>query len=183
MPRVIAALLFGLGMVAQAAPATQGAGVSFRRDVAPILLDRCQKCHGPEKAKGDYRLDTFERLMKSGESGEAPLVAGKPGESQLYQLITTAEDEDRMPKKSDPLSAASIAVIAKWIAQGAQYDGGDRTASLASLVEREHPGPPEGYRRAGPGAALTFNPRGAGLAGGGDYQGKPWKPHTRRPGR
>jgi hypothetical protein len=35
--------------------------VSFVNDVAPILVERCQACHGPEKTKGKYRLDTFDR--------------------------------------------------------------------------------------------------------------------------
>ncbi|MCA9268871.1 MAG: hypothetical protein KDA41_10395, partial [Planctomycetales bacterium] len=33
--------------------------VSFRRDVAPLLLAKCQACHGPRKAEGGYRVDTF----------------------------------------------------------------------------------------------------------------------------
>src|SRR5690349_15153980 len=113
-------LLCAIALLARAEPATttQRAGISFRRDVAPILLDRCQKCHGPEKAKGDYRLDSFDRLMNAGESGDAPVVAGKPGESQLSQLIATADEDDRMPTKSEPLPAASAAVIRKWIEEG-----------------------------------------------------------------
>jgi WD40 repeat protein len=173
-----------IAVIARAAPATREAAVSFRRDVAPILLDRCQKCHGPEKAKGDYRLDTFERLTNAGESGEPPLVAGKPTESQLYQLITTNEDEDRMPKKSDPLPAANVAVFRKWIEQGAHYDGGDRAAPLASLVERAHPGPPEVYRRPVPVTALAFNPSGTELAVSGYHEVTLWDPeHGRLLGR
>src|SRR5690349_9412336 len=49
----------------------EGKPVSFARDVAPVLLKQCQACHGPEKSKGKYRVDSFERLMKAGESDEA----------------------------------------------------------------------------------------------------------------
>jgi len=80
--------------------------VSFRRDVAPILLKQCQGCHGAEKSKGKFRLDSFERLMKAGESKDAPVAAGKPGASAIYRLITAKDEDDRMPQKADPLPAA-----------------------------------------------------------------------------
>ena len=52
--------------------------VSFVREIAPILRDKCLTCHGPEKAKGEYRLDTFELLQKPGASKatfwRAPIV-------------------------------------------------------------------------------------------------------------
>jgi WD40 repeat protein len=167
-------------LVARSQPATQRADASFRRDVAPLLLDRCQKCHGAEKAKGDYRLDTFERLMKSGESGEPPVVAGKPRDSKLYQLITTAEDDDRMPKKSEALAASSAAAIRTWIEQGARFDGGDRSAPLSSLVEREYPEPPLAYRQPVAVTALAFNPAGTELAVSGYHEVTLWNPDDGR---
>ena len=36
--------------------------VSFKRDIAPVLLNNCLACHGPKKSEGGYRIDTFERL-------------------------------------------------------------------------------------------------------------------------
>ena len=35
---------------------------SFKATVAAVLVDSCLACHGPRKAEGGYRLDTFERL-------------------------------------------------------------------------------------------------------------------------
>ena len=40
----------------------------------------CMKCHGPDAAKGDFRIDTRETLLKGGSSGPA-LVSGKSAES------------------------------------------------------------------------------------------------------
>ena len=34
--------------------------VSFRKDLAPILQENCLACHGPKKAEGGYRVDSFE---------------------------------------------------------------------------------------------------------------------------
>src|SRR5579863_2335089 len=97
--------------------------ISFRNDVAPILLQHCQECHGPKKAKGKFRLDTFERLMKSGDADKRPIIPDKTAESELYRLITTADEDDRMPQKADPLPREKIETIRKWIEQGARFDG------------------------------------------------------------
>src|SRR3954469_6003011 len=78
--------------------------VSFTNDIAPILVQKCLTCHGAEKNKGHYRLDTFESLMKAGTSKETPIATGKPEASKLYQLLVTDDEDDRMPQKNEPLS-------------------------------------------------------------------------------
>ena len=35
--------------------------ISFKRDIAPILLSQCQGCHGPKKAKGKCPIDKTHR--------------------------------------------------------------------------------------------------------------------------
>ncbi len=91
--------------------------VTFERDVRPILKAHCTHCHGEEeKPKGgvDLRLRRF--MDKPLEGGGHVLVPGKPGESEMVQLIREGE----MPKKGKKLTAEQIAVIEKWIAQGAK---------------------------------------------------------------
>src|SRR3954452_13727428 len=118
----LACLLFARVASSAAAPTSRSAEadatpVSFKRDVAPILLQRCQGCHGPEKVKGEYRLDSFDRLMKGGASEEAPVVAGKPDKSELYRLVASADEDERMPKKGDPLTKEQGARIGRGIEQ------------------------------------------------------------------
>ena len=36
--------------------------VSFTNDIAPILVQKCLTCHGAEKNKGGFRLDTYDSL-------------------------------------------------------------------------------------------------------------------------
>ena len=48
--------------------------VSFIREVAPILVARCQACHGPKTMESNYRLDTFELMIKPGDFGTAPMT-------------------------------------------------------------------------------------------------------------
>src|SRR6185437_5935476 len=77
--------------------------ISFKRDIAPILAQQCQSCHGPQKSKGKFRLDTFKLLSSPGASKHAPITSGKPAQSEIYLRLTTPDEDDRMPQKSDPL--------------------------------------------------------------------------------
>ena len=130
----IAALLFIFAAhPVKGADAVQStSAVSFSKDIAPLLLRKCVTCHCPEKTKGGYQLQTFEALMKPGESKETPIVAGEPKRSRLFQLLTAKDADDRMPQKDDPLPSVQIALIEKWIKEGAKFDGADSKATLAS---------------------------------------------------
>jgi WD40 repeat protein len=153
------------------------AEVSFKNEVAPILVERCQTCHNPEKNKGAYRLDSFETMMRGGESKKATIVAGRPGESHLYQLLTTPDEDDRMPAKGERLTAAQISTIERWIREGAKFDGADRSALLVSLVPATgHPQAPEKYPRPVPIMAVAFSADGKELAVGGYHEVTLWDP-------
>ncbi|MDB5542318.1 MAG: repeat protein, partial [Devosia sp.] len=167
----LALCAFGAGAVEGVKP------VSFIRDIAPVFERQCQACHGPEKAKGTYRIDSFERLMKPGDSKDAPVSAGKPGESAIYRLITAKDEDDRMPQKADPLPAAQVALVRRWIEEGAKFDGPDVAAPLASMVEDlEHTAPPEVYRQPVAVTALAFSPDGGQLAVSGYHEVTLWDP-------
>ena len=70
---------FGLATAAPRADANDdpAAVAFFEAKVRPILVERCQGCHGAEKAKGGLRLDSRGGLLLGGGSGPA-VVAGKP---------------------------------------------------------------------------------------------------------
>lgn len=92
----------------------------FLSKVAPVLQRRCLSCHNATQRKGGFSLATASTAMKGGESGEA-IIAGKPDESFLLDLITPADGKAEMPKDADPLTADEIAAIRTWIATGAQW--------------------------------------------------------------
>ena len=61
--------------------------VSFVRDVAPALVQRCAGCHGKRLAESSYRLDTFDGLVAMGDFGEAVCRSGGArGESALAAI-------------------------------------------------------------------------------------------------
>lgn len=97
--------------------------VSYWNDIRPIMQASCQGCHQPAKAKGDYVLTDVLRMIKGGESGEPVIVAKKPDSSFLLEQIIPGDNgKAEMPPKDDPLHESEIALIKRWIAEGAVDD-------------------------------------------------------------
>src|ERR1700685_316804 len=70
---VLAATLLGAAAertVADERPSREHAEF-FERSVRPILVQRCQKCHGDKVQKGGLRLDSRADLLKGGDDGPA----------------------------------------------------------------------------------------------------------------
>lgn len=91
-------------------------------DVQPILTARCVECHGPQKQKGELRLDAFDaRWFEPGEFGTV-VVAGRAAESELVRRMRLPlDDEDHMPPAKKPQhSAAELAALERWIDSGAR---------------------------------------------------------------
>ena len=170
-----------LAMASMARPTSGGeAEVSFKDQVAPILVQRCLACHGPKKALAKFRLDTFARLMAESDAGKA-IEPGKPDESLFLDLIVLSEPTGRMPKDADPLPEAEVQVLRRWIEQGARSGGIDEGADLAALVAKANrPASPASYRAPVPVSALAFRPDGGELAVGGYYEVTTWDPSTGR---
>lgn len=161
--------------------ATHGASaeVRFSRDIAPVLLKRCTGCHGERSNMGEYRAHTYQSLLRKGASGTAALVPGKPAESRLFALISTQNQNARMPKSDDPLSAAQIALFRQWILDGAKFDGADPTTPLKNLLgPRQHPAAPAVYRTPAPVLSVAFAPGGNEIAVGGYHEVTLWNTAT-----
>ncbi|EDY18863.1 protein of unknown function DUF1549 [Chthoniobacter flavus Ellin428] len=95
--------------------------VDFARDIQPILESRCQKCHGPEKQKGGWRVDVKDAAMTGGDEHAPNIVPGKSAESPMIQFIGGLDEDMKMPAKGDPLSAEQIGLLRAWIDQGAVW--------------------------------------------------------------
>jgi uncharacterized membrane protein len=88
--------------------------------VAPILEQRCVQCHKEGKAKGKFRMDTYELLVKGGKEGPG-LVPGKSAESNIIVRIDLPmDDEEHMPPEGKPdLTDGEVAILKWWIDNGA----------------------------------------------------------------
>ena len=99
--------------------------IDYNRQIRQILSDKCYKCHGPDVAerKAEFRLDDRASATGKAESGETPIVPGKPEASELVARITSDDETVRMPPADAPkkLTPAEIELLKQWIAQGADY--------------------------------------------------------------
>jgi len=100
-----------------------GGQVDFVRDVVPILQASCISCHANGLSKGGFRLDTRELMLKGGDTGPA-IVPGHSADSELIQLVTETDPDMVMPKKGAHLKPEQIAILSRWIDQGAVWPAG-----------------------------------------------------------
>ena len=120
---ILCILLFGTS--AFSIRAAEPVGVSFSREVLPILSDRCFHCHGPDPGhrKADLRLDE-ESEARRDRDGLKVVVPGSLSSSELWQRLVT-DDEDKMMPPPDshrkPLNQSEKAVIRRWIEEGAPW--------------------------------------------------------------
>jgi mono/diheme cytochrome c family protein len=98
--------------------------IDFTRDIRPILSDACFLCHGPdpEQRKAELRLDTKDGALGKRDAGPA-FVPGKPDDSEAFRRMISDDPNERMPpaKSGKSLTAAQIALVREWIAQGAKW--------------------------------------------------------------
>jgi WD40 repeat protein len=166
-----------IAVLAPALPAAAQSPTSFKGEVASILLNNCLACHGPKKAEGGYRIDTFERLMAAGESTQPGFVPKDLEGSEAFRRITSSDVNERMPLEGDPLPPEQIAVLRKWIEEGATFDGPDPKAPLASYIPPPtHPAAPQAYAATLPITAIAFSTDGTQLLVGGYHEVTVWNP-------
>jgi hypothetical protein len=126
---------------ATTAPAGDGT-LSFKRDIAPILVANCIGCHsgtGRGMTVGKYDQSTFEKLMAGGKSGK-DIIAGDPDSSHLV-LRVKGEETPKMPPGGGQrgFSDEAAAKLETWVKQGARLDAGisatDPIAKYAASIE------------------------------------------------
>lgn len=112
-------------------PGISRAAVSFEKEILPFFEKKCLQCHKAPfeekgktvKPKAGLRLDAAWAIMTGSEDG-AVLVAGKSGESAIFERVTLPpDDDDFMPPKdkADPLTPEEVALLKTWIDEGANF--------------------------------------------------------------
>ena len=121
------------------------AAVEFDHDVRPILERRCLSCHGEKEQKAGVALHRWYHAQRPADSGEPLVQKGRPEESLIFKLVTTADEEKRMPKDKAALPANEIQVLKEWITQGAVWpDDGWRPPVHWAYVPPRAVTPPAG---------------------------------------
>lgn len=128
-------------------PAADKKGLMYEKDIRPLFEASCVRCHGPEKAKGELRLDSLEGVLKGSEHGKV-VQPGDSKKSKLVLAVSHLDPELAMPPKPDParqgggrrpggpqanaqpprpqgppakpLTPAEVGLVRAWIDQGAK---------------------------------------------------------------
>jgi mono/diheme cytochrome c family protein len=114
---MLSLLAAGLPLRAQAADAT--ALEFFEKEVRPVLAEHCISCHGPEKQKGELRLDHGSFIAHGGETGPV-ISADNPESSRLLVAVSYHDVDFQMPPKGK-LPEEQIEALRAWISQGAPW--------------------------------------------------------------
>ena len=98
--------------------------VDFDKDIKPLIEKSCAKCHGGEKPKSKYVVDTKENIIKGGKEGVA-VVPGKSAESPIVHYVADLVEDMEMPPtdkrdKFPALTKEQIGLLRAWIDQGAK---------------------------------------------------------------
>lgn len=101
--------------------------VDFNFHIKPILSDRCFLCHGPDAGtrKANVRLDeeAFAFMLLDTLEDNYVIKPGHLGKSEVFKRISSEDPELKMPPPESNLrlSEYEIALIKKWIKQGAEW--------------------------------------------------------------
>ncbi len=136
--------------------------IVYERDIAPIFRTYCAGCHNDIDLEGDLSFERFATLRKGGSEEGDPILPGKPDESFLIRSLE-GKATPKMPPKDEPrVPAAELALLKRWITEGAKGPARDDSI-LETLVVPEIAGA-KGQKPAV--TALAFSPDGKQLAVG-----------------
>ena len=103
--------------------------VSFNEHIQPLLSEYCYHCHGPDSGTREpkdnpLRLDRPEDAFVLRDNGLPSIIKGKPAESELVKRMHQADPDMIMPppKSHKTMKPEEIAIIERWIEQGAEYE-------------------------------------------------------------
>ena len=95
--------------------------VDYNTEVKPLLNKHCIVCHGGVKQNGGFSLLFRDSALKAAKSGKIPIVPGDASKSEFIKRINNTDPEERMPFKKEPLTAAEIATLTRWVNEGALW--------------------------------------------------------------
>jgi len=87
--------------VSKLPPAAAKAGVTFAKDIQPLLEASCTRCHGQDRPKAGLQLTSLEAVLKGSKEGKV-VVPGDGKKSLLVIAAAQIDDETAMPPKKGP---------------------------------------------------------------------------------
>lgn len=106
--------------------------VSFVKDIAPMMVRLCIRCHSGNNPSSGLSLTSFQDMMIGGDSGEV-IIPGDRENSRLFRLVGGLENP-RMPQGQARITRQNYEDLITWFDEGNVYDGQDPRATLVSFV-------------------------------------------------
>jgi len=95
--------------------------IDFATQIAPLLAEHCQMCHGADLEEGGFRLDRKSTALAGGNRGAA-IVPGDSAASPLIRYVAGVDPDLTMPPDEvDRLTAEQVGLLRAWIDQGANW--------------------------------------------------------------
>jgi WD40 repeat protein len=157
-------LLVAAGPLERAPAAPAQPPVSYSRQIQPLFEKQCVGCHGGPSPASGFSMTSRDLLLKGGRHGAA-VVPGKGAGSPLVQYLTGERQPKMPPGGAPPLDLDTVALIRRWIDEGARFDAaGARPARTASATRAAPPQKIAAGAAPAPVTALAYSPDGGLLA-------------------
>ncbi|MTB49991.1 c-type cytochrome domain-containing protein [Lewinella sp. W8] len=110
--------------------------------LAPVINDKCVRCHNANKQNGGLRMDAPHLLFAGGDGGSI-LRPGVPLESEWLRRLTLPRDNEKaMPPDDTPVDFTITRLLEYWIAEGADtlavLDPVNTPEDLKALLLRDY---------------------------------------------
>jgi hypothetical protein len=149
-----------LGALLSSHLAAQQTPVSYYNEIRPILQRSCQGCHHPGAKMSGLVLTEYEGMLQGGQKN-GPAVRPRAADQSPILAYLSGKNEPRMPMGGEPLPDDQIALIRRWIEQGAADD------TPESARGPQIPAEPPVYHQPPLINALAYSPDGSFIAVGG----------------
>ena len=104
--------------------------VSYSREIADLLEDKCTGCHGSVLAEKGLDLESVAGMLKGGKRGQA-LVRGKADESLMFTMAAHRMRPVMPPldkPANKPMTSLELGLLRLWINEGATDDSEEGAA-------------------------------------------------------
>ena len=108
----------------------------FENNIRPLLVEKCESCHGEDVQENGFRVDSRDAVLQGGQRGEA-IVPGDASTSLLYRMVSGQEEDLTMPPDGDMLSEEEQKHLAKWINDGASWSGNQEVIADTPLARMD----------------------------------------------
>ncbi len=135
--RPVAIFFAAVGTLGLGSLTAHAAAPDFERQIAPILIKNCLRCHNGSDPASELNLSEKTAAFKGGESGSAAIVAKDVDASYLMNRVRDGEMPP--PGKGQPLSPEQIELLSAWISDGAAWPDG-RALSLFEFTTEARAG-------------------------------------------